>query len=425
MKMIDDFLARAKSNTKTALIFKKKNKWIKKSFSDFLNDIFKMNNLIKNKVDDDNILIFSYPYTYEFYVAAFSVILSGKNLVIIDYFKDKKKLEHMIEISKVSTMICDDLTKYISFIFPKNIKKINAKDFKNYDAVESIKDSGKVITFTSGTTGYPKMITRSVSFLFDQVKLIEDNIAFKESELVYGLLPMYSLMSLFLGNTTIIDKNPNKVRSHNPTALITSIKAIQKIKKPILSVQKAFIGGAILYSKEAKQLQSNLPNAEITYVYGASESAMIYRTTVSNYLNNIFTFDNPINGVNILIENPDKNNVGEITINGDTVIGENHSHSTGDLGIFAKGNLKIVGRKKYSQLDFYNYKIDEEILKENPKIIEAFSFAQNGKKYVVYKGKLSQKIDGIIYKKVHKIPHDLKHKTKADYSKLIEIVKDL
>ena len=425
MKMIDDFISTAKGSSKTALIYRRNRKWINKTFSEFLNDIFKMNSLIKEKVNDDNILVFSHPYKYEFYVTAFSVILSGKNLVIIDSFKDKNKLNYMIETASVKSYICDNITKYISFIFPKRISKIKSEDLYNYEPLELNKDSGKVITFTSGTTGNPKMITRNINFLFDQIKLVQENISYSKSELVYGLLPMYSLMSLFLGNTTIIDKNPNKVAGHNPTALITSIKAIQKIKKPLKTVEKAFIGGAILYAKEAVKLQNNLPNSEITYVYGASESAMIYKTTVSDFINNPFVFDKPIKGINISIKNPDANNVGEIVINGDMVIGENNEHLTGDLGILENGKLKIVGRKKYSQLGFYNYLIDEDVLFNNPNAKEAFSFVFKNKKYIVYRGKITNYLDGVTYKKVRAIPHDLKHKTKADYSKLIELIENL
>ena len=425
MKIIDEFISNNKNNHKTALIFKQNHKWVKKSYSEFLTDIFKMNNLIKSQAYDDNILIFSYPYTYEFYVTAFSVILLGKNLVIIDSFKDKKKLKMMLSLSSTKTIICDSLTKFISFIFPKDIKRINANKFKKYTPLESYKDSGYVTTFTSGTTGMPKMILRNVSFLFNHAELIKNNIEFSNNELLYALLPMYSIMSLFLGYTTIINKNSNAVAKFNPTALIAPIKSIQKIEKPIESVKKAFIGGAILYSKESKQLQSNLPNAEITYVYGASESAMIYKTTVRKYIDNPFTFDEKIKGVDISIADPDENGVGEIAIEGDTVISKDHSHFTSDLGKLIEGKLQIVGRKKYSEEGFYNYLIDDEILKANPEIKEVFSFAFNSKKYVVYDGILTNKIDGIIYKKVNKIPHDLKHKTKADYSKLIDIVNKL
>ena len=425
MKMINDFINNAKNNTKTALIFKRNCKWVKKSFKEFLTDIFKMNNLLKTKVKDDNILIFSYPYTYEFYVTAFSVILSGKNLVIIDSFKDKDKLKTMLSLSSTKTIICDRFTKFLSFIFPRNINKINANKFRKYKPLESSFDTGHVTTFTSGTTGMPKMILRKVSFLFEQIEMIRNNITFEDNELLYALLPMYSIMSLFLGYTTIINKNPNAVAKFNPTALITPIKSIQKIEQPMESVRKAFIGGAILYSKEAKKLQDNLPNAEITYVYGASESAMIYKTTVRKFIDNPFTFDEKIKGVDISIHNPDKNGVGEITIEGETVISKDHNHSTSDLGRIIDGKLQIVGRKKYSDFNFYNYLIDEEVLKANPEVIEAFSFAINSKKYVVYTGNLTNQIDGIIYKKVNKIPHDLKHNTKADYSKLIDIVKKL
>ena len=328
----------------------------------------------------------------------------------------------MLNMSSTKTVICNHITKFISFVFPRNIKKIHANKLKNYSPLESYKDSGRVTTFTSGTTGMPKMILRDISFLFDQVAMIKSNIYFVENELLYALLPMYSIMSLFLGYSTIINKNPSTASKFNPAALIATIRSIQTIKKPMSSVKRAFIGGAILYSEESKHLQNNLPNAYITYVYGASESAMIYKTTVRKYIENPFTFDEGIKGVEIEITNLDENGVGEIVVKGDTVISEDHIHFTGDLGRLIKGKLQIVGRKKYSQLGFYNYLVDDEVLKANSKIKEAFSFAFNNQKYVVYTGVITKKMNGIIYKRANKIPHDLKHKTKADYSRLIDIV---
>ena len=66
--------------------------------------------------------------------------------------------------------------------------------------------------------------------------------------------------------------------------------------------------------------------------------------------------------------------------------------------------------------------VDELVLSKNPKIKEAYSFVFNNKKYVIYSGKLTFREKEFIYKKFRKIPHDLKHKTKADYSKIIKIL---
>ena len=410
MKIIDEFVLNNKNNHKTALIFKRDHKWIKKSFAEFLNDVFKMNNLIKTEVEDDNILIFSYPYTYEFYVTAFSVILSGKNLVIIDSFKDRKKVKAMLDVSSTKTVICDHITKFISFVFPRNIKKINANKLKYYSPLESYKDSGRVTTFTSGTTGMPKMILRDISFLFDQVEMIKNNIDFVENELLYALLPMYSIMSLFLGYSTIINKNPSAVSKFNPTALIATIKSIQTIKKPMSSVNRAFIGGAILYSEESKHLQNNLPNADITYVYGASESAMIYKTTVRKYIENPFTFDEGIKGVEIEITNLDENGVPVKTKSGAQKI------------TIARVSSYIVDTSAVDTNTLGGYTVGISFRYGGTVKTSSYRISVKSSEFETTAGVITKKMNGIIYKRANKIPHDLKHKTKADYSRLIDIV---
>ena len=159
------------------------------------------------------------------------------------------------------------------------------------------------------------------------------------------------------------------------------------------------------------------------YVYGASEGAVIYKTELKDYAQNLFTFNVKSNGIDVEILNPDSEGVGEIVIKGETVIGENHTHNTGDYGKLQNQKLIIVGRKKYSSsaLHFYNYEYDETLRFQNPHLKAAFSFFYNGKIHVAYQGKL-KKNPGIIYHHFFRLPYDQKHQTKLDYAKVIKKV---
>ena len=414
--LINDFL-KILNKDKKAII----NKNNIKTFKELGIDIRKMITVFeKNTKKDDSILVFSYPYRYDFYVSMFAGIMSGRKMVIIDSFNDKKKTEYMLKEANCKYYLSDKLFKHLKFKLPKDMKLILNSNYKNEIESNNYSDEAKVITFTSSTTSMPKMIVRDLSFLENQIKMLKNNLDYSEDSIIYGILPMYTLLSIFLGNTTIIKKNPTNVKAN---IIIAPIKKLLTLKKKINNVGSVFMGGAILYKNEALKLKSIFPNSKINYIYGASEGALIYKTTLDNYINNLFTYDYPINGIKVSIDNPNSNGIGIIKIEGETVIG--NYHLTGDLGKIDNNKLMILGRSKFSDIDngFYNYLMDERIRKNNPKII-AFSFKLDNKYICVYKGHLINRIDGIEYIKLKKIPYDIKHKTKLDYGKAIEMIKN-
>lgn len=412
--LINEFLRLLESN-KRAIISKGEIK----TYRELGHDIKRMITVFeKNTNLNDSILIFSYPYRYDFYVSMFAGLLSGRTMVILDSFKDKKKTEYMLNEANCNICLSDKLFKYFKFKLPK-LKMILSSDYKKEEESSFIADSAKVITFTSSTTGLPKRIERDLSFLEGQLNMLKNNLSVDDSSIIYGILPMYTLLSIFLGHTTVIDRKPN--RAKDADTVIAPIKKLINIKKPMNNIKHVFMGGAILYRSEASYLNKIFPNAQIDYVYGASEGALIYKTTLANYLNNIFIYDEPTNGIDVSIDNPNLDGVGVIKIEGNTVIGK--THLTGDLGKLIENRLMLYGRAKYSDLDkgFYNYLMDQEIRDANPNI-KAFSFKYNDKIICVYNGKLINKNDNIKYIYLKNLPYDIKHKTKLDYGKTIKIL---
>mgnify|MGYP002524193671 CR=1 FL=1 len=414
-KGITDFIEFCKDNDKTAIIYGGK----KVSFKKFLADCLKMKSFLhKNIAEEQKALIFVYPYSYLFYVVMYGGFMAGTKLVVIDSFKDKKRVEKMIELALCDYVLEDNVTRFLNFKLPR-IKKINVNGYVSCKAEDFDCNSSTVTTFTSGTTGTPKIIERSLDFLLKQEEFIRNNLHVDFSDVVFCGLPMYSVLSVYLGRTTVVSKKANK----EVDAVITSIKKVLHMS-PNLKIKKCFLGGAILYEKEAERISAIFPNADITYIYGASESALMYKTNLDDYRKDLFSFKDKVEGVEVNIVNRNFEDVGEITVKGKTVISES-AHFTGDLGKIINGKLYILGRKKYSlpQRGIYNYVVDEEIRSDNKRVKGAFSFAVDGKMFVIYKGKLTTRSDDYIYRKVAKIPYDIKHKTKLDYAKAIDIVK--
>ncbi len=406
---INEFLRFCKGNEKTAIIDKNR----KVSFGEFSEDCFKMQTFLAEKLPrGEKALVFVYPYSYLFYVLIFGGVLAGAELVIIDSFADKNRTKKMTELAGCNYALTGGVTRFLGFKLPR-IKKIDVGKFKFCEKSFAERGEASVTTFTSGTTGFPKPVKRSADFLLGQADFIRNNINLGEEEIVYCGLPMYSVLSVFSGYTTVISGKINP----KVTAVITSIG--KALSFPVCrNVKRGFLGGAILYGEEAEKISSVFPRAEITYVYGATESALMYKTTLDKYRKDLFSFDGKIEGVSVRIENENFEGVGEISAEGDIVIADK-KHFTGDIGKISDGKLYVYGRKKYSmpEIGFYNYVADEKIREDNKKMKAAFSFACGGKVYVIYKGKPTVKNPDYIYYKVGKIPYDAKHKTKLDYKK--------
>ncbi|MDE6661466.1 MAG: AMP-binding protein, partial [Anaeroplasmataceae bacterium] len=375
--------------TKPAIKYLRHHKMITISFQELYKDIYRMIGLFqKNKLQPkDKVGLFIMPYTYSFYVAIYASLLYQLNLVVFDSYK-KKHIVELMEKEEVQYCFVSNNTKWISpFILPR-CQKINIEIFYKYDPqyelnLDNSSNSVILTTFTSGTTGSPKAIYRTIDYLLEQVKEIQNEINLDEVSTLFGCLPIYNVLSLYLLKTTCISRKIKSIQSFEPDCVLTNIHKILLENRNYPNVKKVMLGGAILYSWEAKKIREVFPNANITYVYGASEGAIIYKTNLEEYQKELFTFDIKANEIEVCIENPNSDGIGEIVITGKKVNTETHKHYTGDLGKLTDGKLTLVGRKKYSSLEgFYNYIFDEEIRRENDCM--AFSFYYKNQIYVVY-----------------------------------------
>ena len=348
-------------------------------------------------------------------------LMYGLNIVVIDDFSSKQKVELMVKNSVSKYVFVNHKTSLIATFLFKGLKKINIDKCIRYNTVYNFQenqDKTQIVltTFTSGTTGNCKLINRSFSDLEKQVKLIKDNFLINNDDVIVCMLPIYVLFSLFNGNTTCVLKKicENNLLKVKGNIILGKIANILNVEEKMESVEKLYLGGAYIYQDEANKILRTFCNADISYVYGASEGAIIGINKLSDYVvNKRFKF---IKGINVeIIE--EVNNAGEIVITGDSVLSNEHYHKTGDIGYIKEEYLYILGRKKYSSLAdcFYNY-VNDEVVRKKYNLSKAFSIWFNGREYIFYEGK--KKIKGLT--RVRKMPYDLKHKTKVDYKKFID-----
>ena len=419
--MIERFINNCKFyKDKDAFRYLKNGKLKAIKFCQLLTDVYNYCNFFKEKglKQNDKVVVFIMP-SYQLYSLMIAGLMYGLNIIVIDNFKDQNKVNLMIKLSNAKYVFVNNKTNFIAKFILKNLNKINVSNVNKKESEEfkyQVNNNDIVLTtFTSGTTGNPKIINRSFFDLINQVTILKNNIEINKNDVVVCMLPIYVLFSLFNGNTTVIlnkinQKNVDLVKAD---IILGKISNILKIKEIIKNIKKVYLGGAYIYKNEARKIIDCFENASINYIYGASEGVLIG----INSLNDFYKYNRfkKVLGINInIIDQVD--NIGEILISGDCVLSEDGTHKTGDIGYCDDEYLYLVGRKKYSSLEhkFYNYLNDQKI-REEYSLNKAFSLWYNNKSYVFYCGKC----DNLDFIKVKKFKYDLKHKTKVDYLNLI------
>ena len=316
------------------------------------------------------------------------------------------------------------------FLINENCQVKENKKIENYEKIEE--DTPALISFTSGSTGFPKIIMRTHKFLLGQHNVLEKNIKFEKETSVYSSFPIFLFSHIATGTTTFIpDLNWKKPAESNfknivkqiienniqnvilpPVIFENIVKFCKNEKITLENVQKVYTGGAPVFYSLMEKIKKVFTNAKITALYGASEAEPI---SVLNFEDiTIADIENMKNGEGLLagkivneielkIEELEKipkknkilkdNNVedfsalkGEILVKGENVVNEYLNveknpnekwHRTGDMGyINKKGQLVLLGRVKG------RIQIDENVY--YPFTVEtAFSFCKNLKKSVL------------------------------------------
>ena len=464
--------------------------------------------LIQKGFEKGNKIVVFVPIGIEFYLILTAIFKMGLQAVFIDPYAGIEHINKCCEMISPDGIIGSGNTLLKGF-FLKGIRKIGKKinyikmmehseklsiyeKNKNQKKIQNEKIDGNtpaLISFTSGSTGFPKIIMRTHEFLLGQHNVLEKNLKFEKETAVYSSFPIFLLSHMATGTTTFIpDLNWRKpvesdfgnivkqITKNNiqniilPPAIFENIVKFCKDKKIMLeNVQKVYTGGAPVFYSLMKKIKEVFANAKIIALYGASEaepiSVLNFEDITEENIENMKNGDGLlagkiVNEIELKIEElektPEKNKIseikGEILVRGENVVdgylnieknSDENWHRTGDMGyINKKGQLILLGRVKG------RIQIEENIY--YPFTVEtAFSFCKNVKKSVLtsknnklylivernpeFKGNLSEDSEinelkekfGIFKIIETKIPMDKRHNSKTDYKRLEEIVEKI
>ena len=407
--------------------------------------------LIQKGFEKGNKIVVFVPIGIEFYLILTAIFKMGLQAVFIDPYAGIEHINKCCEMISPDGIIGSGKTLLKGF-FLKGIRKIGKKinyikmmehskklsiyeKNKNQKIIQNEKIDGNtpaLISFTSGSTGFPKIIMRTHEFLLGQHNVLEKNLKFEKETAVYSSFPIFLLSHMATGTTTFIpDLNWRKpvesdfgniikqITENNiqnvilPPAIFENIIKFCKDEKIILeNVQKVYTGGAPVFYSLMKKIKEVFTNAKIIALYGASEaepiSVLNFEDITEEDIENMKNGEGLLAGkivneielkIEKLEETAEKNKIlkdnnvedfstlkGEILVKGENVVNgylnveknpNENWHKTGDMGyINKKGQLILLGRVKG------RIQIEENIY--YPFTVEtAFSFCKNLKKSVL------------------------------------------
>ena len=406
---------REKYPERTALIDEKKGNKI--TFSEFDDKSDRIYSYLKEKKfrKRDKVVVFV-PIGIEFYLILTAIFKMGLQAVFIDPYAGIEHINRCCEMISPEGIIGSGKTLLKGF-FLKGIRKIGKKI--NYEKIIEESEKTKItnnieyeeidentpalISFTSGSTGFPKIIMRTHGFLLGQHNVLEKNLKFQEGTGVYSSFPIFLLSHMATGATVFIpDINWKKPAESNFRDIVFQIKknGIENIILPpvifqnitevcekegifLENVQTVYTGGAPVFPRLMEKIRKIFINTEINALYGASEAEPISRLNFKDITeDDIKSMKNGngllagkiVEGLELKIEeiqekkldtnfaeennNPEINPEvrGEILVKGENVVNgylnvqknpDEKWHRTGDMGyINSNGQLVLLGRVK-------------------------------------------------------------------------------
>lgn len=323
----------------------------------------------------------------EYIVAYFSIMLSGKAVVLIPVSFSGNEIQKMLTDLAITDVCVSSVNEALSNCTQHVVELITSdcEENETAEAPENVDDEIALIMSTSGTTGVSKYVPFTHEQLMAAVSSVARFTEIKALKDTLILLPMTSaycntmqmLQALYGGLEIIIYDgkiNPKRIteliQQNSVTSILITFTLLRllgeywKLRKcNVSSLKLITCGGEVSDPEGIRTLRKMLPGCYIVLGYGLTEAcAAVSVQTVETYNIDDFSAGIPFDSMKIkIIDEEGKEQLdsaeGEIAVTSpytaqkyygcNTPITENGWLKTGDIGfIDEKGALHITGRKK-------------------------------------------------------------------------------
>jgi acyl-CoA synthetase (AMP-forming)/AMP-acid ligase II len=386
-------------------------------YKELYNKVALFANYLKNKGigKGSNVLVLV-PMSINLYVTLLAIWSIGATACFMDagFIKNGMKKNKFEEIDSIIGKPVYLLYANINKNLRKLKKKINVhvvdklSGDNDLQVLEVDKNDPAILTYTSGTTGTPKIAARSHEFLEIQGNILKDCLNYENNDIEISSIPIFTLSNIDVGITTCIaDGNFTNLGNSNSERLVTQIinnninrvmaapgllglitKYCKENSIKIDKVNKVFTGGGAIFVDFINEIKDVFPNAKIVTLYGSTEAEPIAELDVTNLSEDVIEKIKSGNGIpagsivgvsdcktiktgiteigdisNEEFENLKIDGIGEIVVAGSNVlkgyvggigdkenkfsVGNTKYHRTGDLGYLDEnGCLWLRGRIK-------------------------------------------------------------------------------
>ena len=422
------------------------------------------NRLRREGIGMGNYVLVFIPLSIELYKVMIGAWSIGAVPIFIDFSRGVKFVNDSIERLKPDVIVCDQGTRFVRFVYSK-IRKIKMLNINNVSgksaAMEKLNAKHPaILTFTSGSTGIPKIAVRTHGFLINQYYALTAHLDFDEGHVDLGTLPVFALANLAANITTLLpDKSyTSKINAKKLAARMEKENVTRAICSPALmanllkysrlpDLKSAYLGGGPVYPGILDKVRNDV---DLYIVYGSTEAEPI----ASIRWKEVDAADRQkiADGAGLLVGHvvPEVEcKIGtdnEILVSGETVlkgyldgVGDEENkifdndkiwHKTGDAGyIDSQARLWLLGRVSQAihDTDGVLYPFCVECILDAHFRIRGAVLVQNGRRIVVIeKGAANpdevlrilkpQKIACVVT--VKKLPMDKRHGAKIDYERL-------
>ena len=186
------------------------------SYSELLDNGLRLGGLLRRKgvQTGNNVLVFL-PLSIELYTAMIGAWSIGAAAIFVDFSRGVKFVNESIERLKPDIIVCDHITGIVRNMYPKmrKIEALIAKDTGMSADIEKVEaNHPAILTFTSGTTGVPKIAVRTHGFLINQYNVLREHMDFDENNIDLGTLPVFTLANLAANMITLLPDKSYQLR---------------------------------------------------------------------------------------------------------------------------------------------------------------------------------------------------------------------
>ncbi len=241
------------------------------------------------------------PFSIDLYRVTLALNYIGATAIFIEDWITFQQMDDCCEAARPTAFI-SNIKGLIYGYLKKSLRnipvKISCNGYQKYAPIEGMPDlnltDDAIISFTSGTSGKPKMLVRDFNFLNHQFYTLREVKKCEINDIELVTLPAFVFINLAMGSTSVVANfnklKPEKIdlnkiekqfKDNHVNAICASPSFLLKLCAPAINtkiksqINKITTGGSPVFPGDAQRLNAAFPNARTTTIYGSSEAEPI------------------------------------------------------------------------------------------------------------------------------------------------------